>query len=284
MLYKALVLLLVSNPFPTQGSPARSLLAPADTSPGPINTTLVLDGRPLITRGEEDDTCDAVDKCTNVGQKLWDALQTKLLDSKAQDETKYDGTLAADYQDVRKKDLTPPVHFQQLFKDLNLDYEKHFAMHTVKSNIDVHDAFENMFNTNQGTLIGYWNYKEYDTKKTMPFSEVIFQCYKKECDEESELKKFQFAGIYNVANNKFGELQEDLYNSNNVQKITNRFVKWTFDANKDAFLALLGTPLLNFVLRMLTDHSVAFGRIIPTEVWTNIRTKTVYVKVGEFKG
>ncbi|KAI4148512.1 MAG: hypothetical protein L6R39_002776 [Caloplaca ligustica] len=264
-----------------------ALAAPIWTQAGPVQVD-PLSG-PLVARAPaagDGDSCDTTEKCKNDGQKYWDALQAKLKDDNAQDVTKYDDTLDADYLDAVTRDQSPDaVSWEHLFKEeLHLDFSRHFAVHSVAAKNGARDAFENEYNTNQGVMIGMWNYKEHDTKQTMPFSEVVYQCYRKECDNEKELKKFQFAGVMNVANPEFTSVQDDLYSKNNRRKLFNKFEKWTYEDNKDAFLALLGTPKLSFVLRMLTDHSVKFGKRVPTEVWTNIRTRAVYVKIDEYKG
>lgn len=227
-------------------------------------------------------------KCKSTGQRLWDALQDKLNDDNAQDVIQYDGTLAADYEDDDvERDQTPdPFSWKNIFKDRNLDFKGHFAVHDVRSNGGTTSAYLNEFNTNQGTIINMWNFKEHDTMKTMPFSEVVLQCYKKECDEEDELKKFQFAGVANVINQDYLKVVDAVYNkpeNSRREKVHNKFEKWTYEDNQDDFLTLLGTPKLGYVLRMLTDHSVAFDKRIPTELWINKRRREAYVIIDKFK-
>ncbi|KAL8946005.1 MAG: hypothetical protein Q9222_007540 [Ikaeria aurantiellina] len=277
MYCSALTLFLLSLPFLTQAGPVAS-----DQSLQIRNDVHSTD---LIARAGDDDNCRDTATCTAAGQKLWDALQTKLKDGNAKDETKYDGKLKSDYSDRVTRDATPDyATFQSEFKKNNLDFEKHFADHSVRGNDDDKEAFQNMFNTNQGTMVGVWNFKQYDTKNIMPFSEVIFQCYKKECDEQKELKSFQFAGVQNAANTEYLTVVDDLYTKRKLKKIADEFNKWTFEEQKDGFLALLATQKVSFVLRMLTDHSEAFGKRVPTEVWTNKLRRAVYVRIDEFKG
>ncbi|KAL8921757.1 MAG: hypothetical protein Q9172_003840 [Xanthocarpia lactea] len=265
-----------------------ALAAPIWTQAGPVGPE-TLSG-PLVARAPGDangdgETCDTTDKCKDNGEKYWDALHTKLRDDNAQDVTQYDGTLAADYKDVVIRDQSPDTNtWEDLFKkDLHLDFDKHFAEHTVYPK-DGAKAFVNSYNTNQGVMLGIWNYKEFDTKNTMPFSEVVYQCYRKECDDEKELEKFQFVGVHNIINNAYLELVNDIYKKHKLSKIEDKFRKWTYKDNEDAFLAFLGSSKLIFVLRMLADHSVKFGKRVPTEVWINIRKRGVYVKIEKFKG
>ncbi|KAI4160166.1 MAG: hypothetical protein LQ342_005955 [Letrouitia transgressa] len=285
MRYNALLLLSLSVPFLTQAGPVSSTQS--------VNyQSRKLEGRAfkdfpgaLVARAPpDDDDCDTTDTCKTSGQKNWDALQDKLKDDNAKDVDQYDKTLDSDYEDMVTKDATPDAAtFKQVFDDLHLDFDKHFAEHEVAPKGGERVAFSNMFNTDQGAMVGIWNYKKDDTKATMPFSEVIFQCFKKECDDEKDLKKFKIAGVQNVANDEFLTVIKDIYEKRGLPKLPNKWNKFTYEDNKDDFLAFLGTPKLNFVLKMLTDHSVAFGKRVPKEVYTNYRTRGVYVTIEEFK-
>ncbi|KAL8737196.1 MAG: hypothetical protein Q9181_001922 [Wetmoreana brouardii] len=226
------------------------------------------------------------DDCKQNGQRLWDALQDKLKDDNAADETRFDQTLDRDYVDEVTSDATPDADaFKNLFqKDLKLDFNQHFAEHNVRSNNGESTAFLNMYNTIQGTMVGVYNYKEYDLKGTMPFSEVMFQCFKKECDEEEELKKFQLAAVSNVVNDAYKKAIKAIYESHGWSKIRDTWRKFTFADNKDDYLTLLGTPKLGFIPRMLADHSVAFGKRVPTDLYTHYIKRSVYVQIDEFQG
>lgn len=143
-----------------------------------------------------------------------------------------------------------------------------------------------MYNTNQGTLVDVYNYKDQDPKQSMPFSEIIFQCYKKECDEIEELKKFQFAGVCNVGNTEWMDLMDAIFKAHDWSlnhKDAQEWKHWTYKDNRDDFLAFLGTPKIGYILRMLADHSKAFGKRIPTDVYTHKRLSAVYVLIDEYK-
>ncbi len=43
----------------------------------------------------------------------------------------------------------------------------------------------------------------------MPFSEVVYQCYHKECDDKEELEEFKFMGAHNIINNAYLEPVND---------------------------------------------------------------------------
>ncbi|KAL8922105.1 MAG: hypothetical protein Q9172_003710 [Xanthocarpia lactea] len=191
-----------------------------------------------------------------------------------------------DYKDRVLPKQTPDENsWKTLFQNvLHLDYTDSFAEHNVASKSGVREFAQNEFNTNQGVMLGQWNYyNDHDLDKTMPFSEVIYQCYRKECDEEEELQKFQFAGVMNVAEPAFSKIQDELYKRNGRRTLFNQWEEWTYDANQEAFLAYLGTPKLGFILRMLTDHAAKFGKRYPTGVYTNIRTRAVYVTIDKYE-
>lgn len=222
------------------------------------------------------------------GSNNWNALLEKLKDDSATDVDQYDGTLAADYDDKVTPDVTPEGNaFKDLFQNqLHLDFNKHFATHAVSEKDNGVVAYVNMFNTNEGTLVNEYNYKKLDGKKSMPFSEVVFQCYKKECDEIQELKNFQFAGVTNVANPEYLDVISDIYKKNKLPLYgpsADAWIQWTYEEKKDDFLAFLGTPKISYILRMLADHSNAFGKRIPTEVRTNKWRNTIYVIIDEYK-
>lgn len=246
----------------------------------------------LVARAEneanaeaEDDVCDTIETCKAAGQKLWDALQNKLKDKDAKDLEGYDNLFKEKYKDKVTRDTSPDAAaWRDLFRNLNIDYENHFAVHVVRGIEDEYDAYHNLFNTNQGVMISPWNYKNYDTKRPVPFSEVIFQCFKNECDEKEELKKFQLAAIENIGNTQYLKVIEEIYKLRGKNRIKERWEKWTYEDNQDDFITFLGTPKLSFLLRMLADHTVAFGKRIPIEFWENYRLRHAYVVIGEYEG
>ncbi|KAL8895895.1 MAG: hypothetical protein Q9192_003383, partial [Flavoplaca navasiana] len=171
-----------------------------------------------MTRADEEE-CDDTGKCEERGRTLWNALQATLKNLDAEDVTKYDDPFKNDYDEAVSRDTSPDA---------------------AKSDGSSR-SYTNLYNTNQGVMVSPWNFKKFDKTLSVLFSEMLFQCYKAECDEEKELKSFQFAGINTMI--------EDTYE---------RWEKWTFADNENDFLALIGTPKLACFLRMLNDHSVAF--------------------------
>ncbi|KAL8866738.1 MAG: hypothetical protein Q9198_008776, partial [Flavoplaca austrocitrina] len=177
-----------------------------DTSHGystNLSSTLVEPSlKNLITRANDVPSCNEPKSCLKTGEDNWNALIAKLKDDSAKDVDQYDDTFKKDYKDTRTPGATPDASaFKDVFqKDLHLDFNERFAEHVVSSNEGTRGAFANMYNTNQGTLVDVYNYKDQDPTKSVPFFEIIFQCYKDECDEIEELKKFQFAGVCNVGN------------------------------------------------------------------------------------
>ncbi|KAI4256049.1 MAG: hypothetical protein L6R42_006429 [Xanthoria sp. 1 TBL-2021] len=260
-----LVLLLLSVPFLTQAGPLSSV---DETGGFSVNFS----GRvtepalgTLIARAGDDEARKDTKDYLRTGETNWKALLAKLKDDSAEDVDQHDGLLAADYSDVPTRDATPDSNaFKKLFQeDLHLDYTGRFAIHAVSSKRGGSEAFVNMFNTNQGTVVGVFNDKRVDDKQSMPFSEVVFQSYKAECDEIEELKKFQFFGVSNIGNTEYGIMIDDIYKRRGEKRFgeaANKWIKWTYDENQDDFLAFLGTPEVGFILRMLTDHSKAFGK------------------------
>lgn len=116
-----------------------------------------------------------------------------------------------------------------------------------------------------------WNFKKFDKTSSVPFSEMLFQCYKAECDEEKELKSYQFAGINTIVEETYEKVSLEVYKRAGRGTPMPKWEKWTSADNENDFLALIGTPKLACFLRMLNDHSVAFGKRLPTELWTNRR-------------
>ncbi|KAI4285388.1 MAG: hypothetical protein L6R38_000686 [Xanthoria sp. 2 TBL-2021] len=135
-------------------------------------------------------------------------------------------------------------------------------------------------------MIGMWNFKEYDTKNTLPFSETFFQCFRKECDEEKELKNIQLVGVQNMINKEFLDVMLEIYDKSvpPLPKLPNKYAKWTYEENQDDFLAYLGTPKLAFLLKMLRDHPVRLGKRFPVALYTNYRLRSVYIIIDKYEG
>ncbi|KAL8652050.1 MAG: hypothetical protein Q9226_004429 [Calogaya cf. arnoldii] len=284
-----LALLLLSGPFLTQASPVSSVEA-IDDHPANLSSRLIEPALGTLTaRANDDANCDNRQACLDTGEKNWNALVAKLKDDSATDVTQYDDTLKQDYFPTITRDATPDgIAFKDLFqKDLKLDFNGHFAEHAYASKQDGIQAYVNMYNTNQGTLVNVYNFKERDSKQTLPFSEVVFQCYKNECDEIEELKKFKFAGVANIANTEYVKLIDEIHDGLGFPKTGPKagvWRHWTYEKNQKEFLAFLGTPKLGYILRMLADHSVAFDKRIPTDLWTNKLSNVAYVVIDKYRG
>ncbi|KAL8760743.1 MAG: hypothetical protein Q9184_003088 [Pyrenodesmia sp. 2 TL-2023] len=289
MRYDVLALLFLSIPPLLQAGPVQSI----DHNTSNFNRSDVdFHLRELVVRAEDEadadaegDGCDTIESCKAAGQKLWNALQDKLKDNDAKDLEGYDDLFKQKYIDKVTRDTSPDASaWRDLFRNLNIDYKDHFAEHVVTGVEDEFQAYDNMFNTNQGVMVSPWNFKRYDTKRPVPFAEVIFQCFKNECDEKEELKLFQLAAIENVVNEQYLKVIKEIYELRGKNKMAERWEKWTYENNQDDFITLLGTPKLSFLLRMLADHSVAFGKRIPIEFWENYRLRHAYVVVGKYEG
>ncbi|KAL8767659.1 MAG: hypothetical protein Q9209_005918 [Squamulea sp. 1 TL-2023] len=249
----------------------------------------------LVIRADEgadpDVQCTKWNTCKEEGRKNWDKLLEQLHRDEPQEVTQYDGILERDYNDVVTRDSIPEdAAFRKVFEDLHLDFHKHFATHDVAPKDETTTSgsglatYQNMYNTNQGTMVGMWNYKEYDTKNTLTFSEAFFQCFRAECDEVEELKKLQFLGVQNVRNPAYLQTILEIYIENEINELPSVYKKWTYKDNQDEFLGLLGTPKLAFILRMLGDHPVRIGKKIPVAVYTDYRIRSLYILFEEYEG
>ncbi|KAL9032372.1 MAG: hypothetical protein Q9180_006538 [Flavoplaca navasiana] len=284
-----LALLLLALPLLTQAGPVSFVDTSHGYSTNLSNTLVEPSLKNLITRGNDVPSCKEIKTCLKTGQDNWNALIAKLKDDSAKDVDQYDDTFKKDYKDIKTPGATPDAAaFKDVFqKDLHLDFSGRFAEHVVSSKEGTRDAFVNMYNTNQGTLVDVYNYKDQDPTQSVPFSEIVFQCYKDECDDLKELKKFQFAGVCNVGNTEYLELENAIFKKHDWQlnhKDADEWKHWTYKDNRDDFLAFLGTPKIGYILRMLADHSKAFGKRIPTDVYTRKRISAVYVLIDEYKG
>ncbi|KAL8836188.1 MAG: hypothetical protein Q9176_006449 [Flavoplaca citrina] len=282
MHYNILALLCLSIPLLSQAGPVQPTGDESDLS----LTAVEFDHGALMARADEEE-CGDTGKCEERGRTLWNALQETLKNPDAEDVIQYDDPFKNDYDDVVSWDTSPDAgswrdYFQ---KTLHLDYEKHFAQHDITAKSDGSTrSYSNLYNTNQGVMVSPWNFKEYDKTSSVPFSEMLFQCYKAECDEEKELKSFQFAGINTIVEETYETVSLEVYRRSGRRTLMPNWEKWTFADNENDFLALIGTPKLACFLRMLNDHSVAFGKRLPTELWTNRRARSAYLVVDEFKG
>ncbi|KAL9037209.1 MAG: hypothetical protein Q9180_003849 [Flavoplaca navasiana] len=272
MRYNILALLCLSIPLLSQAGPVQSIGDESDLSLRAVEP----DHGALMTRVDEEE-CGDTGKCEERGRTLWNALQETLKNPDAEDVTKYDDPFKNDYDDVVSRDTSPDAGSCRDYsqKTLHLDYEKHFAQHDVAAKSDGSIlSYSNLYNTNQ----------EYDKTSSVPFSEMLFQFYKAECDEEKELKSLLFAGVNTMVEKTYETVSWDVYKRAGRGTLMPKWEKWTFADNENDFLDLLGTPKLACFLRILNDHSVAFGKRLPTELWTNRRARSAYLVIDEFKG
>ena len=260
---------------------------------GPVSTTVLGPKQPgpgdSLT---DDDQCSVYATCGSKGRSYWQQLLTTIQTANSVDKWP-DGT-----QIFQTYYGEPPVGWEGDGEDVADDLLNNglppldtFTTIPCSSRkgpngpLDQRKAYENLFNTEAGAIIASWNYRDSDSQKKLPWSEIIYQQYLSAMAPRQSITALQAVIRTGVVNQGTLEVLRTMYAAIGVSLFADneQWRKWTLTDQPYFFYVLLGTDNVKGVMYLLNDHANALGRKIITAMYTRCAPWcSIWISIGPY--
>ncbi|KAL8708109.1 MAG: hypothetical protein Q9220_006963 [cf. Caloplaca sp. 1 TL-2023] len=227
----------------------------------------------------DDDVCSTYAQCGTDGLKYWNMLQTTIAQAAPIDRA--DG-LPIFTKFYAAQPTKQPDDMQTIQQDLiNHGFDSNLlsGWETVSKDprTGASDpppaAYDNDFDTKNGLLVANGNYRNWDSQKQLPWSEIIYQTWQvAQAHQEGggPISNLKTIARKNVVNEGTLDVLESLYQTLRMSmgQGDTTWYKWTEEDQPYFFYALLGTDNIKGIIWLLNDHASAIGRKEITEIWT----------------
>ncbi|KAL8691861.1 MAG: hypothetical protein Q9218_003005 [Villophora microphyllina] len=256
----------------------------------------------FINNGLVADDDDALDPCTSYsacgakGHELWTTLLNTVSKAQPVDRTHTQNppdvdVFHSDYQTEIQgiEEFGASVSADLAAKGLDLSKMGLYATWTVNPTTqnDEDTAYMNIFDTAGGAILAIENWRDRDSRKTLPWSELMYQTWAmaKEAEDDiyadraihpyevvpgHNISSLQYSVQVQIANAHTKAIIVLAHNSMGFPTDHNDPVwrKWTEEDTPNWFLALLGTDNCKGTMWLLNDHAAEIGKKDITEIWT----------------
>ncbi|KAL8934566.1 MAG: hypothetical protein Q9216_005848 [Gyalolechia sp. 2 TL-2023] len=233
--------------------------------------------------------CKSFEDCRNDGYRVWNALQTTLMDPLPMDKTDGFYIFPTAY-------VVQPSDVQFGYAGLEEDLGKHgfdvkglSDWETASINPQTHEpddpaAYDNSFDTKNGLIVAHWNHNQADNQRQLKWSEIAFQTWQfvQKETKGGSISNLRAVIRHEVANGGTLNTLRTLFRNRLLQPNAKdeNWYAWTEAEQDFYFFALLGTANVKGVLWLLRDHAVAIGMKEITRVW--VRWPNIYPDVSGF--
>ncbi|KAL8805618.1 MAG: hypothetical protein Q9182_001883 [Xanthomendoza sp. 2 TL-2023] len=272
----AILLLLLANA-------SVSYTAPAGGAVGPGSGDIWAD----------DPSCQQRSSCAIKGRSYWNALIARLQDPNAKDVNRVETFKL--YYGTEQGDLDEPHAGQEVEQDL-IDHgfsPRHeftmwatYALNPLHRH-DVYPApYKNMFSTKDGVIIATYNFRTEDLIKKLFWSDIVYQNYLetvKPGESISALRTVIQTDVTNMGTFVVAKIAYEARGLDFIRGDNSHWLKWTLREQEQAFYSFLGTDNVKGTVHLLTDHSVAIGKKVITEIWTrNDPHFDLWIEIGPY--
>ncbi|KAL9598389.1 MAG: hypothetical protein Q9179_003936 [Wetmoreana sp. 5 TL-2023] len=239
---------------------------------------------------EANDACQSYAKCGASGNNYWQNLLSTIKQAQPVDRIH---TKNPPDEDVFNADYhAEGQHIEEFGKgvraDLNakgLDLSKMglWAIWTVNATTGKDDdtAYLNIFDTANGVILAIENWRDRDSRKTLPWSEIMYQNWKQAEEAENYDVVYGYPAGHDISSLKYS-IQNHVANKHakRIIELAHKTMgyplngddptwrKWTDEDTPNWFRALLGTDNCKGTVWLLTDHAAEIGKKKVTEIWT----------------
>jgi hypothetical protein len=208
--------------------------------------------------------CNTIQSCKKTGEQVWDRIQKPInrpeLSKKYEESyVKYENT------NVTGTDSGDGKKAKQLMSDLQVTLPDKLNQTRINSTTPGEFAYNQLFAS--GVIMSVRNAKEHDpitdSSKRLNWHAVAFEGYKRAGQKPEDLK---YVLRLDIPNKETESVIEEVYKGakkeDKVKQDTTEWKAWTYDANPDSFLGLLGTPMCNGAGWMLSDYAATLKKKI----------------------
>ncbi|KAL8959783.1 MAG: hypothetical protein Q9183_005576 [Haloplaca sp. 2 TL-2023] len=239
---------------------------------------------------DDDEFCREYATCRANGQRYWLALRNKLVEKSPMDRTDImpDGSTRFDtYYGIRR--AIKPFRPDKIGHELRYNgFDTKFILSwesvprlSAHGPLDPHHgtgasaAYQNGFDTKNGLIVAYNNYRDADRQKQLPWSEIMYGSWKAIQAQAQQFgqRNGPISGLrvvvrMGIANPGTYGILLRIYTMRRIPVQERKWVKWTLEEQPSAFLALLGTDNVKGVIWLLSDHAAEIGKKTITAIRT----------------
>lgn len=254
-------------------------------------------GNGLLEDDTDDlDVCQTYATCGASGNNYWQKLLSTIRQAQPVDRTHTkdppdENVFNADYHtEIQHVDeFGKGVRADLGAKGLDLSEMGLWATWTVNATTGKDDdtAYLDIFDTANGVVLAIENWRDRDSRKTLPWSEIMYQTWKRAEDSENDrLQQSYNVGKGYLAGHDMSSLKYSIQNqvanphTKAIIHLAHKSMgypldaddptwrKWTDEETPNWFRALLGTDNCKGTVWLLTDHAAEIGKKEITEIWT----------------
>ncbi|KAL8711952.1 MAG: hypothetical protein Q9220_003648 [cf. Caloplaca sp. 1 TL-2023] len=151
---------------------------------------------------------------------------------------------------------------------------------------DQSPAYENDFDTRNGLLVASSNFREWDTQRQLPWSELMFQTWQVvQADQQGQpISNLRAVVRKEVEGPGAQAVLKSLYSARGLtmNKGDATWYQWSEEHQPYFFYALLGIDNVKGVIWLLNDHPNALGKKEITDIWTRWekRDPDIWINLG----
>ncbi|KAL8787563.1 MAG: hypothetical protein Q9213_002125 [Squamulea squamosa] len=246
-----------------------------------------------IGASSDDDTCSDYNTCSRKGREYWVELHRVLSQARPIDKTYGKAIFDRDYGCelmTVDEDITPGV------RRIRGDVAEHgfdwnwvegfgvFSKNPITGEGDKDTAYSNMFHTSKGLIVAVANYRRLDGRKTLPWSEIVYQAWHtaQRYDDHSKaidmppghpgggpISTLQAVVQVDVRNQESWAVVETIWDRAGLEYNIGDQTWYKFDdvQTPSWFYALLGTVNVKGTVFLLKDHAAEIGKKTITGIW-----------------
>lgn len=208
--------------------------------------------------------CNSIATCKDKGEKVWKLVQEASADTPGLSD-KYEL-----YKAYKKFDTVDTLTnylgkgIKALMKGFT-DLPDQLKKTTITGKTQGTDAYEHFYAS--GTIVANNNFRQEDPVGAVNWNVIAFEGYKEAGFQPSDLK---YVLRFEISNAGTKAVIEEVYKDAKKDVAGSEWEKWTYTANQNEFLGLLGTPNGNGPGYILTDYAATLKKKI-----AGIHTKKV---------
>ena len=228
-------------------------------------------------RQDDDTFCQSYNDCGQTGLGYWNTLQTTLMQTSPVDRTDGLAKFLPAYIVQPSQLIYSNENIQQDLTTHGFNAKEIQAWETISIDPETHQAeeygaYDNSFDTKNGLIIANANYRSLDSQKTLPWSEIIYQTWKKIQAQTPgrSISNLRTVVRRQVVNTGTVNVLAALYKARGLSPKAgdSTWYKWTEADSPYFFFALVGTDNVKGVIWLLNDHAAEIGKKEITEIWT----------------
>ncbi|KAL9626258.1 MAG: hypothetical protein Q9204_007449 [Flavoplaca sp. TL-2023a] len=237
-------------------------------------------------RNDDDLYCLSYAGCGPDGLKYWNTLHTTLSQANPVENFPNGKPIFDQYYGVAPSESPNPIkRIRQDLIDHGFDLSLLTGWSTMSKNqqtggleTDPVPAYDNDFDTRNGLLVASANYREWDSQRQLPWSELMFQTWPivQAAQGGGPISNLKVVIRKEVENQGTQEVLKAMYRNRRgpdgqvltMNKGDPTWYQWTEEQHAFFFHALIGTDNVKGVVWLLNDHPNAMGKKEIKDIWT----------------